>query len=366
MRQRTRIGLHRLIFFFMTVVALAPSIIILPMLATLSRDITRSQAVGVLQAAADGMAGELARDLQERWDVVRALGVFAAEPHDPNELRLRFETLVRTTPLFAWLGLATTAGVVTVASDRVLEGANVAAHPWFKAGLNEPYAGDMHNSVMLQAFLAPTSKEPLRLLDFSLPIKRPDGVPFGVLGAQIRWQGVRTLIQSLSHQNGMEFLLLARDGTVLAGPERMEGKKLALGVVRAAEQGVARSGVEQWPDGQEYLAVAVPMINQKDVPSFGWSLLVRQPAKLALLDTYAAAARLLPVIIGGAAFILVATWGFGYWVAGPIRRLASAAEAIVAGRSDTPVPDERAFAEVASLADSLARVESRLSEVKPT
>lgn len=366
MRQRTRVGLHSLVFMVMLLIALIPSVIILPMLANLSRDITRRQAVGVLEAAADGVARGLARDLKEKWENVRALGDYAAGTRDMSELRIRFDTLARTTPLFAWIGLTDTAGLVTAATDGVLEGENVGARPWFKAGLTQPFAGDMHDAVLLQPFLAPSSKEPLRLIDFALPIKRANGAPVGVLGAHIRWQALRSFIQTLGHENGVEFLLLARDGKVLAGPEGLEGKRLTLRIIQAAEQGVARSAVEQWPDGQEYLTATIPTIGFTEVPSFGWSLVVRQPIQLALIDTYSATARLLPVIIGGLAFVLVAAWGFGFWVAGPVRRLAAAAVAIVEGRSDEPVPDERAYAEVASLADSLSRLESRLTERHPT
>jgi HAMP domain-containing protein len=360
-----RIGLRGMIVACMLVLAIVPSVIILPMLANLSRSITQRQAAATLQTTTQAVAEQLAGDLRGQWAEVKRLAAFA-EKDDDDKLRNRLDTIVATNAQYAWLGLADPAGKVLVASDGVLGGADVSARPWFKAGLAGDFAGDVHDALLLQKVLEPNAREPLRLIDFALPVKRGDGVPVGVLGAHVRWQTVRDLFARPRGEGGsIEVMLLAQDGTVLVGPAALEGKRLPLASVQAAGQGIARTSVESWGDGQSYLTTALPALAVKDVPSFGWSVVGRQPVALALSDTYAAAARMLPVIAACGVFIVVAAFIFGWWVARPLTRLAQAADAMADGASRAPVPHERLYIEASVLSDALARLDSQQDKSKP-
>jgi hypothetical protein len=73
-----------------------------------------------------------------QWRELEGLVTFAEETRDPDELRLRFETIARLNDRYAWIGMAQPDGRVTVATGRMLEGASVAERPWFRAGLQGP------------------------------------------------------------------------------------------------------------------------------------------------------------------------------------------------------------------------------------
>lgn len=346
----------------MVLIAICPSIVILPMLANVSRMITQRQAIGILQTTAEGVAEQLGRSLQTQWLQVKRIGSYAEQGEDKDRLRLRLETIVSTDRQYAWLGVADTTGAVMVASGGILEGQNVGERPWFKAGITEPFSGDVHGAVLLEKFIPSDTKEPLRLIDFAIPVRRSDGVPVGVVGAHVRWAAVRGMIRAPRGEESIDLMLVARDGTVLVGPQGVEGKALPVISGLAGTQGVVRSGIEAWPDGQTYLTVTIPAIGSKDVPSFGWSLVARQPVSAALVDTYAAASRLLPVIVlCGIAIVLVAV-GFAMWVSRPLRRLAAAAEALSNGALNAPMPHERLYNEVSVLSDSLARLDSQTGQ----
>lgn len=362
MSSHPKLGLKGMIIICMIAIAIIPSIVILPMLANLSRSITQRQAVTTLQTIAEAVGAQLGRGLHDQWMEVKRLAAFAEQGDDKATLRLRLDTIVETNQQYAWLGLADPAGTVTVASGGVLDGVSVEQRPWFKAGISGPFAGDVHDALLLQKIIAPNAKEPLRLIDFALPVKRSDGVPVGVMGAHVRWDAVRNLFRHPRAGGSIELLLLSTDGTVLVGPDALEGKRLPLSFALAAGQGVVRSGVENWPDGKSYLTSVLPAVGTGDVPSFGWSLVARQPIDVALLDTYAANSRLLPIVILCGLSIVVVAIAFAWWVARPLTRLAGAADVMSQGAANSPIPHERLYREVSILSDALARLDSRKSK----
>ncbi len=162
-------------------------------------------------------------------------------------------------------------------------------------------------------------------------------------------------------RGSIELLLLSSEGTVLVGPASLEGKKLPASFALAASQGIGRSGVETWPDGRTYLTSVLPAVGSGDIPSFGWSLVARQPTDVALVDTYAAASRMLPIIVLCGVIIVAVSVGFAWWVARPLSRLAKAADQLSQGVTEAPVPHERSYREVAVLSDALARLDTRNS-----
>ncbi|MBP6767953.1 MAG: cache domain-containing protein, partial [Reyranella sp.] len=202
----------------MIAIALLPSLVVIPMLAGLSRSISQRQAAATLQTTAEAVSEQLSRGLLDQWYEVKRLASFAEQGDSRETMRLRLDTVVATDQQYAWVGLADPAGAVLVASGGILDGVSVAERPWFKAGLTGPYAGDVHDALLLQKLVAPNALEPLRLIDFALPVKRADGVPVGVLGAHVRWEAVREMFRAPRAGGSIELLLLSADGTVLVGP----------------------------------------------------------------------------------------------------------------------------------------------------
>jgi HAMP domain-containing protein len=361
MRSATTLGIRTVIVVLCTVVALLAGGILLVTTAGISREVTERESTTTLRTLGQEVAARLARALHTQWRETEGLVRFAEEAQSPEELRLRLETIARLNPRYAWIGLARPDGRVMVSTGRMLEGESVAERPWFRAALQGPFAGDVHDAVLLQRLIAPNATEPLRLIDFAAPVRRPDGGVAGVLGSHVGWTSVRDVLRDALQGTGRDVLLVSRSGTILVGPTELEGQNLPLPSVLAARQGASQSAVETWPDGQRYLTAVITPIAYRNLPSFGWSLVVRQQAEAAAAPARAITRRLAIGLGAVALVVLAGSLLVGAIVTRPLRRLRDSATALADDRLDGPVPDFRGYRETRDIADALARIQSRLT-----
>lgn len=361
MRSAMTLGIRSLIVVLCTVVALLAGGILLFTTAGISREVTERESTTVLRTLGQEVADRLARALHVQWRELEGLVRFAEEAQNPDELRMRLDTIARLNTRYSWIGVARPDGRVTVATGRLLEGESVAQRPWFRAGLQGPFAGDVHDAVLLQRLIAPNATEPLRLIDFAAPIRRPDGAVGGVIGSHVGWNSVREILRDALQGTGRDVLLVSRSGTILVGPPDLEGQTLALPSVLAARQGASQSAVETWPDGQRYLTAVITPIAYRNLPSFGWSLVVRQPAEAAAAPARAITRRLAIGLGAVGLVVLAGSFLVGSAVTRPLRRLRDSATALADDRLDGPVPDLRGYRETRDIADALARIQARLA-----
>ncbi|MGY4403603.1 hypothetical protein [Bradyrhizobium sp. USDA 3315] len=127
---------------------------------------------------------------------------------------------------------------------------------------------------------------------------------------------------------GIDVLLLSRDRTVLFGPPDLINKPLNIGSALAASRVTSAFSSERWPDGKDYFTVIVPTIGFADLPSFGWSLLVRQNADDAMAPTRELIRSFWIILGAGAIAALALLFCAAQWISTPLRRLAGSAEAI--------------------------------------
>lgn len=349
---------------FLLIAGFALLAAVLPILAGISGVITGSRRE-VADAAADAVAStgrqiaaRLARGLGEQWREHQAIARFAVTEGMSSSLALRLDTAKALNDRLAWLGIAAPDGRVLLASGRVLEGQDVSARPWFRAGLQGPFAGDVHEAMLLQRILRPDpNAEPLRLIDFAAPLRRPDGSTIGVLGSHIEWNWVRRLVRESPLPVGSDAMLLARDGTVLVGPPDLEGKRLAQRTALAGSQGVALTTQEEWPDGRRYLTAVVPVTGEGGPASFGWSLVLRQQPETATRSMARLAQSLITPVALASAVILLAGLLLARSIGRPAAALARAAAALAEGRLDGPAPETRSTRELALISAALARLD---------
>jgi diguanylate cyclase (GGDEF)-like protein len=187
-----------------------------------------------LEAAAGAMAGRLDAGLLAWGRDVALLTRFAAfhaEPPDPAAARRLMEDLKTRASEFTWIGFASPEGRIIAATGGLLEGANVAARPWFAGGREGLYLGDVHPAVLL-ARLLPASEggEGAYFVDAAAPVVSSDGRILGVVAGHMNWlwaEGVREEMERLSPDRpAPEFLVLGADGGVLLGPEALRGRPL--------------------------------------------------------------------------------------------------------------------------------------------
>ena len=252
-------------------------------------------------------------------------------------------------------------GRVVTATGGILEGDSVAERPWFRAGIQAPFAGDVHEAVLLQRIIAPNATEPLRLIDFAAPVRRPDGSILGVIGSHVTWSAVRDVVRDSLRDTGRDVVLVSRSGEVLVGPRELEGKALSLPSILAARQSAPQNNVETWPDGQRYLTTVISPITYGNLPSFGWSLIIRQPADAAAAPARAITRRLAIGLVIAALIALLASLVVGGMVTKPLKLLRDSARALADDKLDRPIPDLRAYQETREIADALTRIQARLT-----
>jgi HAMP domain-containing protein len=317
--------------------------------------------VGNLQDRAELSADQLARRLHRLWvDVERLSRTVSLD--DRNALRARLEQVTTVDARFTWLGVAFVNGDVFAAANGTLEGQNVSSRLWFRQGLLGPFAGDVHEAVMLAKVL-PARIEPYRFVDFSAPVKDKDGKVIAVVGAHLDWTWIRDAMGSLQRP-GVDALLISRDGNVLYGPPALEGQRLTNAVTLAAGQTGQVAKVQQWADGCDCVSVAVGNIRYADLPGFGWSLVVRQDAAQAFQAMRGLARQFWLTLGLGALAAILAISLVMVWLTAPIARLTEFAFALSKGEADAPPPDETAYREASVLSAALTRLQSQLAAIR--
>ncbi|MGQ9369990.1 HAMP domain-containing protein [Azospirillum sp. ST 5-10] len=330
-------------------------------------DYARGDAEETLLDMSAQIASKLDLGMHERWRDMALAATMLATGGGAGELRGDLEAVQRQSPVYAWIGVADTAGRVSASTGGLLEGADVSGRPWFRAGMQGPFAGDVHEAVLLaKALPAPQDGEPLRFVDIAMPLVRADGVPLGVLGAHLSWSWVDEVSRSVlawdgGRQDGAEALVVSREGTVLMGPSELRGRTLDLPSVRAGQQGVAQGSLDVWPDGRRYYSAAAPTRGEGDYRGVGWIVLVRDHAETALAAATSIQRRILAVTAVAALLACAVGWTLAGRIARPVATLAERARRLADGDLTVTVPPTRAFAEAVTLASSLTRLADALA-----
>jgi diguanylate cyclase (GGDEF)-like protein len=224
------------------------------------------------------------------------------EAKGPDEARTVLDSLQRTFPDYAWIGIAALDGKVFAATQGLLEGADVSQRPWFAGGQHGLHASDYHPAVLLGKLLKRSSPDPWRFVDIAGPVKGRDGVTRGVLGVHLSWdwarRRARNLLTPALREFGAEILVVRDDGVVVLGPNELLEKKLATPSLSLAQRGGTGSVKETWPDGKVYLTGYSQTGHEGENTALHWSVLVRQPEAVAMAGPHALGRRTLLLSTG--------------------------------------------------------------------
>ena len=359
------------------VLVFAVSAIALTLLGTLAvaQFITGRTQVRAEARMAD-LAGQLRQlidaNIDERLgDMAVLTGVARSTAATPEARRTWIEALRATYPAYAWIGFADRDGRVTAATGGLLEGASVAARPWFQRGLDGPAVADVHEAVLLaRALPALPRDEPKRFVDVAAPLRDTSGAVVGVVGGHLSLQWMREMSRAaiapaLARDPSVEVLNLAGEGTVVLGPGDLRGERLGVdlptlaALTAGAEEATARG---PWPDGRDYFTAASRARASAERPRLPWTVVVRQPVAVALAPSRDFIEML---ALGGATFALLSAL-LGWWaaerLADPLRALAAAASRVEGGPVGTRLPTPRGYAEIGELTGALSALLARLGE----
>ncbi|QOX77533.1 hypothetical protein FY034_00770 [Trichlorobacter lovleyi] len=233
---------------------------------------------------------------------------FRSLQQNPQKLRAYLEQQQRFFPEYAWLGFVRPDGTVLAGTGGMLERKNISAREWVQAGKQNPYAGDVHEAMLLSALLPqPQDGEPLRLIDLALPIYDDQNRLLGVMGAHLSWQWAKDIRKNLLSHNldgrEIEILILNSKGSVLLGSSGGASNGMDLSKLlsfRQAREFKVGSVSEQWPDGNRYTSGYARGKGRPDFNGLNWIVLARQSDAIVHQETSAIMQKavLLGLLIG--------------------------------------------------------------------
>lgn len=312
----------------------------------------RTEALGVF----------LSRSLYEEWQRVERAAARVSGNFNPEQAQATIAGLEQDIDKVSWIGIADRNGTVLAASGNMLVGENVGQRPWFQQGLAGPFAGDVHEAVLLAKLLETNNDDPIRFVDFSAPIKDAQGQVVGVLGAHVNWTWVEGLVQEASSMLQLDAFIINRGGTVILATDPTQGDLSAQPSFRSAQLGVSVTGNETWPDGQTYFTTTVPQFTYQTLPPFGWSMV----AKLDPTFVNAAEGRFrTQMLLGTTSTFLLLLAAFAI-IAGillrPLRMLAETLRRLASGEATPFVREQKRFQEVRVLSDAVVLLQAQGSQ----
>lgn len=321
-------------------------------LATRQMAVTAGESI---HTTAMGAADLLGANLRERELEINLL---AQAPHFTRgdlgnpDILLSLEHRRKFQTEFAWLGVANLEGKVVQAINGMLQGQSVAKRPWFIAGMQSAYTGDVHEALLLAKLLpSQASGEPLRFIDFAAPIVNRDGKVIGVLGAHGHWSWVTDTVkaaaQRLGSDSGSELLIVDKQGAVLYPQGLLDRTHLPSSM--PPDQTYATVA---WGDGRDYLTSQV-WVDARTQNNLGWKIVVRQPLETALQPIYALRLRLAALGVAAIVIFTLVALRLAKRVSQPIEQLAAAARQIERREGVPQFPTKTRVRELAQLSQSM-------------
>jgi len=355
-----RFGLKTIIFLGGSLLMIAPALVAGVHFTGELQERVENSSTARLRAVGELASEQIGRRMHQLWQGVDSMAR-QADIEDGARMHREFSFLGGLDSRYSWIGAANIEGKVVAGLGGLLEGQDVSQRPWFRKGLKGPAAEDVHDAKLLEKLLPATDKA-RRFVDFSAPIRKPDGTVTGVLGAHFDWYWLKDNLESIRFP-GAQFILMSRDRKVLSGPADIQDTILSVGSAIAAGQQTSVALTERWPDGKDYISVVVPAVQYKDMPSFGWSIIVRAPTDTVFENAKSIARSFWLTLGAGALAALVLLYLFADWIATPLRRALGSAERLVNGDVGEPPHEETRYAEASRLSSVIVRLQSR--EMRP-
>ncbi|WP_188516246.1 sensor histidine kinase [Alsobacter metallidurans] len=352
-------------FVFASAVALVALAATAALAIVVSRDTAarlEGEIKGGLSELASYMTGALDRGMAERLRDIRvaaSLDTMRSADAPVEAKRKVLDQLKTTYPAYAAIALMSPEGRVVTATVPQMVGADVTNREFFQEGRKAPYVGDVHDALLLAKLMSTGPLDVPRFVDLVAPVRDDNGALVGVIGAHMFWSWAAEIDATLrsiasARHPGLEVFILAKDGTVLLGPDALRNKPVPIALAGLGPQ----SATVTWPDGRSYLTAWRRTSGYADYPGLGWTVLTRQPAATAFapvadLQRSIAVAGLL---VGLASALLA--WFAAGWALLPLSRIRAYSAAL--GGEGAPPPPRSRIAEIADISDALQGASVRL------
>lgn len=303
-----------------------------------------------------GVQLSFARALFSDWEALKSIADRLETMTDKNAATKMLDAIVYDGNRVSWAGYARVDGSVEAASRGMLLQADVSSRPWFQRGLEGPFAGDVHEAVLLAKLINSSSDEPVRFIDLSVPVLNDVGDTQGVVGLHVNLDWARGYLSEIASALGIDVFLINRAGEVVVASDGQSYAGLNLPSIRAAQSGAAATVYELWPDGQRYFSATYPEVTYQDLPSFGWSIVARIPETAVTSPQNVISSTVAWSLGWIALMLLLLSLLFIQAFIVPLKRLAQNAEKIAEGRNVYPYQTLRT-SEYRAIGAALARLQ---------
>ncbi|NKN37589.1 hypothetical protein HFC70_14645 [Agrobacterium sp. a22-2] len=356
--RRTAPTLITVTFVFVAASAVVVGVLFFVLMRERFDSYQRDVMISAIGTRAEGVQTAFAHALFEQWSRLRHLSGVIGD-HDAAAIAMTLDTIVGDGSQISWGGYANVDGTILAASGNLLVGADVSSRPWFQEGLEGPYAGDVHDAVLLAEKLGSSKDSLPRFLDLAMPVRDGNGEIRGVLGLHLNADWAASYIKDIADALDIDVYLVNENGTVVIASDDAHHGSLDIPSMRAARTGAAASYLERWPDGRMYFSATVPEVGYRELPSFGWSLVARIPAEAFLAPQENFSERMIFYLVSFGVMLILMTLIFIQFFIRPISTLSRNARKIADGIDVYPYEPTRT-SELRALSGALARLQSRL------
>ncbi|NLX96796.1 MAG: SpoIIE family protein phosphatase [Rhodopirellula sp.] len=198
------------------------------------------------------------------------------------------------------------------------------------------------------------------MVTYSVPVVRGEEV-VAVVTCDLSLEEIETLLDELPLGEGSIAVLLSQRGTFIAHPEpRLIMRETIFSLAESqthpeTARAVHQLGRNMLSGSPGHMRCPRPFSNDmaymyyRCVPSTGWAFGVFRPEAQVLAPLFRLNKINALVALTGLTLLLIPAMGIAWSVAGPVRRLANAAQRLATGDFDTALPPVRTHDEVAQL-----------------
>lgn len=309
-----------------------------------------------VQTRVEGVQVALGQAMYREWNGLKAAAhKLSSTPR--SQMQGQLDLLAGNGNIVSWAGYARDDGTVEAASNGLLQNVNVASRPWFQRGLEGPFAGNVHDAVLLASNLHSTDGAPLRFLDLAMPVSASDGTPEGVVGLHLNFVWARDLVGEMAKSLNIDIFIVDSSGRAIIATDGRTYANPDLASFRSARAGASGVFVETWPNGRSYFTATLPELKYHDLPRFGWTIIARIPAETYLAPAHEFSNELVFNLMLFGVFLILLTLLFITAYVRPFQRLAHNAKAIADGAEVYPYESSRTW-ELATIGAALSRLQS--------
>jgi signal transduction histidine kinase/CheY-like chemotaxis protein len=225
----------------------------------------------------DQTVGQHITDLESRAALLPKFDLH----HDDARLNTWIKTVKAHITDYAWIGFASSNGVLVASNEPTTTGTNVRQTAWFQLGQTQSGAVKSFESISGKRHMLPKSSH---LIELATPVRSDNDVVIGVLSAHLNWDWLlrqhQRLESAVVRPQRSAILIAGRDGLgELLSTPRETIDVHALHSFQRARSGYSGWHREIWPDQKEYLVGYASSMGAGQPQGSGWVTLIRIPSE---------------------------------------------------------------------------------------